>query len=274
MKIKKKTGEAELFDPQKLCDSMVNVGASANLAEQVCSIVEESIDSGASTEKIYTTTRKYLAEFDAGMAAVYGLDRGLSALGPSGFLFEQYVGALLRELGYTVKTNVFVPGEGAVHEIDVWAEKGNLVFIIEAKYRNDYKRKTHIDQVMYADARLGDIRRRAQHDGDTREYYGWVITNTRFTDNAMSYVAFRDIQLMGWDYPKYINLMKIAYEKKLYPVTVIPSMTRTSLKMLSEKGIVLVKELMNYSAEELQKMFGVSMTQAKKIENDILQMMF
>ena len=93
------------------------------------------------TEEIFNITRKYLYDFDPGIAAIYGLERGLSALGPSGFLFEQYVAALFVEQGYKVKTNVYLRGEGVDHEIDVFAEKGNVTFIVEAKYRNDYKNK-------------------------------------------------------------------------------------------------------------------------------------
>ncbi len=274
MKIKKKTGEKELFDPQKLCNSIVMAGASQNLAQQVCSIVEESLEGGASSEKIFNTTQRYLSEFDAGLAAVYGLDRGLSALGPSGFLFEQYIAEIMNALGYKVSNNMYAQGEGASHEIDVWAEKGNIVFIIEAKYKNDYKRKTHINQVMYADARLQDIRRRAKKDGDNREFYFWVITNTRFTDNAINYIEHRDVQLMGWDYPKFINLKKIAYDKKLYPVTVIPSLTKKILKTFSEKGIVLVKSLEHMSVAELQETFGMTNSQARKIESEVLELLF
>lgn len=272
-KIKKKTGESELFDAEKLCGSIEGVGAPLQLANQICSMVEESIETGVSTEQIFKTTQKYLAEFDAGMAAIYGLDRGLSALGPSGFLFEQYVGAIFSELGYEVLTNSYLPGEGVSHEIDVVATKGNVVYVIEAKYKNDYKRKTHIDQVMYADARLQDIRRQALKEGDTREYYFWVITNTRFTDNAIAYVAHRDLQIMGWDYPAFINIMKIAYEKKLYPITVIPSMNRKIFKYFSEKGIVLAKHLQGYTAAQFEKECAISAAQSRRIESEILDLL-
>ncbi len=271
--IVKKNGTEELFKPEKLCGSIEMTGVSKDLANQVCGIVEKSINSHVSSEDIFKITRSYLYDHDPGIAAVYSLERGLSALGPSGFVFEQYVAALFLEDDYKVKTNVYAEGEGVSHEIDVWAEKGNVVFIVEAKYRNDYKNKTHINQVMYADARLQDIKRQAQKRGDTREYYMWVVTNTKFTDSAINYVQHRDIQLMGWDFPKYINLMKIVYEKKLYPVTVLPSITRSALKKMAAQNIILVKDLKNITLNEFRDTFNVSMTLAKKLHAEVIDLM-
>lgn len=271
-KIVKKGGTEELFSSEKLCGSIVMAGAPQHLAEQVCSIVDESIESGVSTDKIFTTTRKYLKTFSPKIAALYALERGLGALGPSGFLFEQYVAALFAEAGYFVETNIYAEGEGVAHEIDVWAKKGNVVYVVEAKYRNDYKTKTHIKEVMYADARLGDIQRQAAKTGDTREYFMWVVTNTRFTDSAINFVKNRELQLMGWDYPKYINLKKIVSDKKLYPVTIIPSITKKVLRTLADNKIVLVKSLYGHSADDLMKKYYVSSTLAKKLAQEIAEL--
>jgi len=272
-KILKRTGKSELFDSNKLCSSIMKAGASDDLTQQVCSIVNDSIDSGISTEKIFTITRGYLAKTNPGIAAVYALDRGLSALGPSGFIFEQYVSAMFAEMGYKSYTNFYAKGEMVQHEIDVVAEKGNVVFIIEAKYKNDFKAKTHINQAMYADARIQDIQRRAQQDGDLREYYMWVVTNTQFTDNAINYVSKREVQLMGWDFPKFINLKKIAYEKKLWPITVLPSITQSVLKKCAKEDIILVRHLRNMDSREIQKLFSTSDRLSRKIEREVHELL-
>jgi Holliday junction resolvase-like predicted endonuclease len=271
-KIIKKDGRTELFAPEKLCQSVTAVGVPEHLAQQVCSIVDESIESGVSTDKIFISTRKYISEFNPKMAALYSLQRGLSALGPSGFIFEQYVAALFTEMGYHVQTNIYAQGEGVSHEIDVWAEKGNIVFVIEAKYRNDFKSKTHINQVMYADAKVQDIKRRAIIEGDTREFYEWVVTNTRFTNNAINYVQYRDMQLMGWDFPKYINLKKIVFERNLYPVTTIPSITKKALKQFSTDGIILVKQLTDFNIDQLIHNYNLSHSLSKKIVAEVKEL--
>lgn len=271
-KVIKKNGKEELFVPEKLCESVTAVGVPDNLARQVCSIVDESIESGISTDRIFITTRRYISEFNPKMAALYALERGLSALGPSGFIFEQYVAALFKEMGYYVKTNVYAKGEGVQHEIDVWAEKGNVVFVIEAKYRNDFRAKTHINQVMYADAKIQDIKRQALKEGDTREFYEWVVTNTRFTDNAINYVNHRDMQLMGWDYPKYINLKKIVFERGLYPVTTLPSITKKALKRFSVDGIILVKQLIGVDEDRYVSHYELSHTLARKLVAEVKEL--
>ena len=176
-------------------------------------------------------------------------------------------------MGYQVQTNVYLKGEGVDHEIDVYAEKGNVIFISEAKYKNDFKLKTHIDHVMYADARLQDIRRRAKKEGDPREYYMWVITNTKFTDNAIRYASYRDIQLLGWNYPPFINLMKLVSEKKLYPVTILPSITRSILKKLAHKELILVKYLTQFDVNDFMEFFGASHRLAQKLVSEIHELM-
>lgn len=272
-KIIKRTGETELFDSNKLCSSIINAGASEDLTNQVCNIVTESIGSGMTTDEIFSLTRSYLMDFDPAMAAIYSLDRGLSALGPSGFIFEQYVSAMFAEMGYKSYTNHYAKGEAVEHEIDIVAEKGNVVFIIEAKYRNDFKTKTHINQVMYADARIQDIKRKAVKNGDKREYYVWVVTNTRFTNSSINYANKREIQLLGWDYPKFINLKKIAYEKKLWPITVLPSITKAILKQCAREDIILVRHLNDMDADELQRRFSTTSELAKKLEIEIRELM-
>lgn len=272
-RIIKRNGKEELFDVTKLCGSIQMTGVSEDLAHQVCGIVSSSIDSDMSTDDIFRTTRDYLYQHDAGIAAVYALERGLSALGPAGFVFEQYVLALFNEMGYKAQTNVYAEGEAVTHETDVWAEKGNVIFIVEAKYRNDFKTKTHINQVMYADARLQDIRRQAKKKGDTREYYMWLITNTKFTDNAMNYVKYRDFQLMGWNFPKYINIMKIVYDKKLYPVTILPSITKKALNKMLATDIILVKSLKEFTLDDFKKKFDLSMNLSKKLHQEVSDLM-
>jgi hypothetical protein len=148
----------------------------------------------------------------------------------------------------------------------------NQLEIFDKKYRNDFKSKTHINQVMYADAKVQDIKRRAIIDGDTREFYEWVVTNTQFTNNAINYVQHREMQLMGWDFPKYINLKKIVFERDLYPVTTIPSITKKALKKFSLDGIILVKQLIGLDIDQFMQRYDLSHTLAKKLVREIKEL--
>ena len=164
-------------------------------------------------------------------------------------------------------------GEGVEHEIDVLAIKGNSAFVIEAKYRNDYRSKTHVNTVMYADARIEDIRRQAKKNGDTKEYYMWVITNTRFTDAAINYVQYRDVQIMGWDFPRYINLMKIVSEKKMFPVTILDSLNKKALNAFAKDGIVLVSQLANMTKEHFENYYELAPRTAEKLAGEVSELL-
>ncbi len=269
----KRDKSRELFSEKKLCNSLLFIGVDERTSYLLCHLVKKSIRRDVSSDEIFRLTRDFLFERDPGLSALYALERGLSVLGPSGFVFEQYVAAMFQDMGYSVRTNIYLEGEGVSHEIDVYARKGNVIFLSEAKYRNDFKTRTHIDQVMYADARLQDIRRRARQKSDTREYYMWVITNTRFTDNAILYAVHRDLQLLGWNQPPFINFMKIVYERKLYPVTILPSITKDILKKMSTMDLILVKNLASLSVSEYQEKFGLSQKISEKLFQEVQELL-
>ena len=63
--------------------------------------------------------------------------------------------------------------------------------------------------------------------------------------------------------------MKIVSDKKLYPVTILPSITQKALKALAADNIVLIKSLQGYSADTLQKKYDLSRTLALKLEKEI-----
>jgi hypothetical protein len=74
---------------------------------------------------------------------------------------------------------------------------------------------------------------------------------------------------MGWDFPSYINLMKIVYEKKLYPVTVLPSITKSALKKMATMDMILVKSLKEYSIDDFKNKLDLSMTLSKKLHKEV-----
>ena len=90
---------------------MENAGASPMLAKQICSLVESEIKPGDSTNTVFRSAFQHLVRGDMEMAAKYALERAVNSLGPAGFLFEQYIEAVLQSLEYTTKRNVFVEGE-------------------------------------------------------------------------------------------------------------------------------------------------------------------
>jgi Holliday junction resolvase-like predicted endonuclease len=273
MDVTKQTGEKEAYDPEKLCTSMKRAGVPDALAKRICLDVQEDLTPDVTTTKIFRETLRRLLKENLEFSARYSLRRAVDDLGPTGYLFEQYVQALLQSYGYETKRNVMMKGECVTHEVDVFAKKAGINFLVEAKYRNQHNIKTHIDQVMYADARLMDIERRHVKAGGKENYVMWVITNTKFTKNAIRYGSCREMKLVGWNYPKKENLEYMITRKKMYPVTVLPSMTRTARDMLTEKNLILAQDLLPYDAEKLKKTFGISFKLAQKLTREAQQLL-
>jgi hypothetical protein len=266
MDITKKSGEQVPYDAKELCQSIEQAGASKMDAQRICIAIEEKLDPGDSTTKIFRTALRELMEESVAVSARYKLRRALDDLGPTGFIFEQYVETILQAHDYDTRRNVMMSGECVTHEIDVYAEKDNLHFLVEAKYRNDHSIKTHVDTVMYADARLMDVQRRMEKRGeDPQNYHIWVITNTNFTSHAIDYGACRNMKLVGWNYPKNNGLESMIVNKKLYPITVLPSLTRKARDMLVKHDMVLAQDILPYSQAELEEKFHLNNRVAKNI---------
>lgn len=268
MEIIKSAGTREKFNKEKLCGSMEKAGAPADLARKICVLTEKNISVGESTAKIFRTALDYLIKEDLSLAASYSLRRAVGELGPAGFLFEQYVEIILQEYGYQTKRNVMMKGSCVEHEVDVSAQKDGAHYIVEAKYRNEPGIKTHIDVVMYGDARMADIARFEESAGrekDIQAHILWLFTNTKFTSKAIAYAQCRNIRLTGWNHPTDKGLENLILDKKIYPITVLPSIGRFNLEQFAKKGLLLAQDLLPYSAQDLSREFGLPRKDAEKI---------
>lgn len=274
MNVKKSTGGSERFDRNKLCMSLKNAGAPGDVADSVCMAVAKQVQPNMSTQAIFRKALRYLVKKDVSMAARYNLIRGMANLGPTGFYFEQFVEALLQANGYTTKRNVHIPGECIIHETDVYAEKGGLKYIIECKYRNEKNGRTHVDQVMYADARLMDIQRAAKARGDKSTYIIWVITNTRFTDTSIRYAECRGVKLVGWNYPNGEgSLEDMIIRSRMYPITVLPSITTAAREAFAMHNIVLAQDLLTYTEKDLVKKLKIQPATAKALIREVSELL-
>ncbi len=270
----KSTGEEQSFSKKKLCASLEHAGAPKKLADTICKRVEEHINPGASTSKIYREALRYLVKENRELAARYSIRRGVAALGPAGFVFEQYVETILQAYGFTTKRNVMMKGECVTHEVDVMAMKDGVHYFLEMKYHNQVGIRTHINTVMYAYARLLDISAGlAKKEKDTHEHKMWLITNTKFTDTSIKYANCKGVILTGWDYPEGNSLEDMIEYKKLYPVTVLPSISGAMLEELAKKNIILAQDLLPYTPHALSKLLMIDEYRAQKIARDVAMLM-
>jgi len=75
----------------------------------------------------------------------------------------------------------------------------------------------------------------------------------------------KHIKLTGWSYPHKESLQNLITQKGLYPVTVLPSVTRRDLNTFVRAGIMLARDLLSLSPEALKQNTGIEKKKAEKI---------
>jgi len=265
----KATGEKEAYDPIKLCGSLVQSGASQDVADKICHDIEQGITPDITTQDIWRQALRDLIHSDLyNVSARYSLRRGMSNLGPDGYSFEKYIAVLLDAYGYRTQTNQTLTGASGVdHEIDVIAEKDDRFIFIEAKYKNDYGLRTHVDTVMYGWARFYDLveEYKKKPEFKRKKFEIWLVTNTEFTSSSEKFAEYRNMSLLGWDYPGGKSLEDMIAEKKLWPVSILPSVSSSDRKALIRNGLILAQDLLPYSPDDLENKFGMSPKRTEKI---------
>ena len=243
--ITKASGEKEPFEKNKLHQSLLRAGASEALADQIVQEIEESLTEGMSTKLIYKKAHKLLSKTSLPVAGRYHLKNGIMELGPSGFPFEVYLSKILAHRGYEVQVGKIVQGKCVKHEVDVIAEKDEHHFMIECKYHNSPGMVCDVKIPLYIQARFKDIETQWMlipgHGAKFHE--GWVVTNTRFTADAITYGTCAGLKLVSLDFPRKGSLREMIEETGLYPLTCLTSLTQQEKKSLLDKKVVLCREI-------------------------------
>ncbi|MDP6704314.1 MAG: restriction endonuclease [archaeon] len=265
MKIQKASGKTEEFSKAKFCRSLKKAGVDQALCDDVYKHIDKTVKPGVTTGELYKAAFAYLKKTDRVAASKYSLRKGIMDLGPAGFLFEQYLEAILNEYGYETQRGQMVQGECVEHEVDVLAVKENKHYMIEAKYHNTRGIKSNIQVVMYAYSRMLDIAAAHEKESPGIGHDTWVITNTKFTQKAIQYAECKGLNMTGWSYPKKGNLEELIEEKRLYPVTVLHSVNAHAREQLAAAGIVFARDLTRFEEQDLERRFRIDRSRGSKI---------
>ena len=243
--ITKASGEKVAFDGQKLRHSLKRARANEDIIEEVIREVEKLLYTGISTNEIYRLAFSMLRKKSKHSAARYKLKRAIMELGPSGFPFERFVGEILKHQGYSVQVGTIVKGNCVNHEIDVIAEKENHHYMIECKFHNASGYTCDVKIPLYIQARFKDVEHEWKNipGHGIKFHQGWVVTNTKFTADAIQYGQCSGLYLLGWNYPAAKSLRELIDETGLHPLTCLTTLTRIEKQLLLDKKIVLCKEL-------------------------------
>ncbi|MDP3393945.1 restriction endonuclease [Sediminibacterium sp.] len=261
----KASGEKAPFNKGKLKQSLLRSGATNEQADEITNKVIEMLVEGMSTRKIYKTAFRLLRNYSRQAAARYKLKQAIMELGPSGFPFEQFVGELLKHKGYKTQVGIIVKGHCVNHEIDVIAEKDEHHFMIECKFHNRQGYVCDVKIPLYIQSRFLDVERQwKQLAGHAEKFHqGWVVTNTRFSDDASKYGRCMNMNLVGWDYPKNNGLKDWIDGSGLHPVTCLTTLTQKEKQQLLDRKIVLCKT-MHHNQSVLQNI-GIHSPRLEKV---------
>ncbi len=266
MFVLKAGGKKEYFNKKNIERSLAAVGLDAKIAKGLADEVSLRFKKTVSSDEIFRYVILRLKSYGPEFLGKYNLRRAIMNLGPTGYPFEKYVGKILEEYGYKVKTNQIVQGVCVKHEIDVIARKDKSHFIVECKYHNTPGGRSDLKVALYVWARFLDIKQRWESDPkhDQPLIHGvWLMTNTRCTSEAIDYGNCVGMLVTGWGYPKGMSLEELIHQKKLYPINIFPDWAgRLAYHRLYENNIYLLRDCLSLSVKDLAKKANIKETEA------------
>lgn len=270
--IEKFNGDIEEFQVEKLKTSLRRSKASESEIETIVEHIMPTLYDGIPSKKIYEKAFSLLKKYNLTSASKYSLKRAILDLGPTGYPFERLISALLRHKGFETKVGVILQGECVTHEVDVLAEKDGDTYAVECKFHSDQKAVSNVRVPLYINSRFLDIQNHWNKDPEKAAHLkqGWLVTNTRFSLDAVAYAECVGLQLLSWDYPENNGIKDNVDAYTLYPITTLTTLTQHEKDQLIEKDIILTIEL--FDAPDALKEIGVSKVRVERVLTEILHL--
>jgi Holliday junction resolvase-like predicted endonuclease len=220
------------------------------------------------TKEIYGYALSRLQQEQPVVAARYNIKRALLDLGPAGFPFEQFVAELFRVQGYAAVTDQIEQGFCVEHELDVVLRHDSTVSMVECKFHNSQQLKTDVKVALYCKARFDDIKKTWEIADNKKQRFHevWIVTNTKFTSEAIRYATCSGIELLGWAYPSKDNLPVLIDRYSLYPITTMPTLTRAQKRLFIKEGFVLCRDAQQYA--HVMHKYGLTPTEIDAFVRD------
>lgn len=250
--VKKASGGIVPFDPDKLRRSLQRARAGTDEIEAVVNAIRPMLKDGMTTRQLHQLAFANLRRHSSHHAARYRLKWAIMQLGPSGFPFERFVARIMAYEGYVVDVDRIVQGRCVAHEVDVVAEKGGAHYMVECKFHNRPGLVSDVKVPLYIHARFKDIEGpwSALPGHRDKAHHGWVVTNTRFTSDAVQYGTCAGLYLLSWDHPRGNGLRERVDRSGLHPLTCLTTLTAAEKQGYLDRGIVLCSELLAERGEQ------------------------
>lgn len=246
--VTKVDGTQEPYSEDKIRVSATRVGVPQGLQQEMFENIRSRLFDGISTHEIYAVIKNFLRSSSSPhLAMKYNLKEALAELGPSGYPFEKYVARLLTGIGYATKTNQIIEGACISHEIDVLATKQDKTYFIEAKFHTSPSQRTDVRIALYIKARYDDLSS-IWKGGPTQ---AWIITNTRFSSDAIKYGEYYHERLTSWNYPRGEGIADLVERTGLHPITMIDTLNLEDKARLLAAGVVTCQDLLDPASHNL-----------------------
>lgn len=244
----KSSGAKVKFSLEKLRVSLSRSGADKELVSQIIDKVRDELYQGISTKEIYNRAYALLKKKKSYFASKYKLKKAIYELGPTGYPFENFISAIFKYSGYNTEVGKVLQGQCVSHEIDVVANKNGNTTIVECKFHSEEGRNCNVKVPLYIAARFKDVKEHWNSKSHkTNLNPGWVVTNTRFTEDALQYGKCVGLKLLSWNYPKEDALKDIIDRLGLYPITASTLLTNREKQFLLSRDVVLCRDLIGDS---------------------------
>ena len=265
MKVRKNNNEIVDFDISKLKSALMRTGATEENIDKIVSEIEPQLFDGITTKKIYRLAFKVLRKKSKKLSAHYSLKNAILEFGPTGYPFEIFVSRLLKIQGYEVEVGQIIQGKCVTHELDVVAINNDTKMYVECKFHQRKGHKNDVKIPLYINSRFHDIKDKLSSLPENKDYKfkGMIVTNTRFSGDAIDYANCAGLQLVSWDYPIGNSLRDWIDQADFHPVTSLSSANKDAKQKMLNNGIVICKDII----ENLDKIntIGINEKLSKKI---------
>jgi Holliday junction resolvase len=245
IRVLKRSGEYEPYSENKVRSSLRRAGADEDLIDTIVARVRGELYDGIPTREIYAHVFELLRELQSPVVSRYDLKRAIMELGPSGYPFERFVAGVLEAQGFDVAVGQEVQGKCVDHEVDIIAHKGQMHYMIEAKFHNQPGTKSDTKDALYTYARFLDVAETwveiSGHRGHLHQ--AWLVTNTKVTSKVREYARCVGMRVTSWNYPSRASLRVMVERSGLLPVTSLQSLDQEEKAKLLEEGILFCREL-------------------------------
>ncbi|MFV5696646.1 restriction endonuclease [Flavobacterium sp. LB3P122] len=269
MKIVKYSGDIVEFNAEKLKKSLLKSEANSEVVERILQSIQSKIYEGITTKQIYKMAFAMLKKIANSHAARYNLREAIRLLGPAGFFFEKYIARLFFAEQYETITNLTLQGKCISHEIDVVIKKNGTTAMVECKYHAGRDAASDVKVPMYICSRFNDLKGNKHSVFGKKEIISkcWIVTNNRFTTDAIDFANCSGLNLLSWNYPEDDNLKTKNDSSNLYPVTCLTTLSLAEKDKLLILDVILVKEIMNNS--DCLKKIELSTSRIKNVLKEV-----